>query len=400
MLDFIKGNIKNFTQKKRYVKELVRKTGCSKKDAGRQLDEAVKNLGITYRDYVRAKYYLMSPEEQIKKSKTVLRQRKNKEDNAVKGVMKATGWDLEYTEKMIKEAQKRTGCTHKEYYIYRFYELSREEQEKVFVAEYSKKLIEKYDIESTLMGTLTDKGRTNNYFSEYLGRPWCVNNNVSFEEFKEIFSDIERIIYKPVDGNRGKGIKAFYISDDSIKDVYEELTGYPEGVVEAFVIQHPELSRLSPDSINTIRIVSLSSNKKSVADNGDNLDIAYAALRIGRNNSVVDNFHSGGMVAAIDMETGKLVTDAADMKGNVFAKHPDTGTQIKGFEIPYFNEAIDMVKEAIRKNKIEGYLGWDVAISETGPVLIEVNARPGVVLLTMPYVAEKKGMKYIMEKYM
>ena len=214
------------------------------------------------------------------------------------------------------------------------------------------------------------------------------------------FKDIDRIIYKPIDGNRGRGIRAFEVSDDNIESVYEELSNCPTGVVEAFVVQHSELSKLSPDSVNTIRIVSISSNKRSVTDNGDKVDIAYASLRIGGGGSVVDNFHSGGMVAAIDMKTGKLVTNAADMAGNVFTKHPVTGIEIKGFEIPYFSEALEMVKDAVRKNKIEGYLGWDVAISETGPVLIEVNARPGVVLLSMPYAAEKKGMKHIMEKYM
>jgi len=400
MLQSIKGSIKNLLQKKKYIDEIVRKTGWSNEEASKMLDEAVNNLGISYRDYVRAKYYLLTPEEQIKKSKNVLKKRKHKEEKAIEGVMNATGWDREHTEEMILEAQKRTGCTYKEFYIYRFYELSKEEQENVFVAEYSKKLISKYDVEAAFSDILTDKGRTNEYFKEYLNRPWCVNTEVTFDVFKNTFKDIDRIIYKPIDGNRGRGIRAFEVSDDNIESVYEELSDCPTGVVEAFVVQHSELSKLSPDSVNTIRIVSISSNKRSVTDNGDKVDIAYASLRIGGGGSVVDNFHSGGMVAAIDMKTGKLVTNAADMAGNVFTKHPVTGIEIKGFEIPYFSEALEMVKDAVRKNKIEGYLGWDVAISETGPVLIEVNARPGVVLLSMPYAAEKKGMKHIMEKYM
>lgn len=400
MLKSIKGSIKNLVQKKKYIEEIVRKTGWTNEEASRKLDEAVDVLGISYRDYVRAKYYLLLPEEQLKKSKNVLKKRRNKEEKAVESVMKATGWDREHTEEKILEAQKRTGCTYKEYYIYRFYELSKEEQEKVFVAAYSKKLIAKYDVEATFSDILTDKGRTNKYFAEYLKRPWCVNTEVSFEMFKETFSGTNKIIYKPIDGNRGRGIKAFNVSEKNIADVYEEISGYSIGVVEGFVLQHSELNRLSPDSVNTIRIVSISSNKRSVITNGDNVDIAYASLRIGGGKSVVDNFHSGGMVAAIDMETGQLATNAADMECNIFTSHPITGTEIKGFKVPYFAEALEMVKEAIRKNRIEGYLGWDVAISETGPVLIEVNARPGVVLLSMPYATEKKGMKHIMEKYM
>lgn len=258
----------------------------------------------------------------------------------------------------------------------------------------------KYDVDKEFSYILTDKGKTNEYFEEYLNRPWCVNTRVSQDEFFNTFAGIEKVIYKPIDGNRGKGIKSFKLSNENIKDVYNELSAMPEGVVEAFVVQHPEMSSLNPDSVNTVRIVSISSNRKSVTKGGKNMDIAYAALRIGNGNSVVDNFHSGGMAASIDMATGQLNTAAADMNGNVFDPHPVTGTPIKGFKVPYFDEAVNMVKEAIEKNKIEGYLGWDIAISENGPVLIEVNVSPGVVLLSMPYATEKIGMRKFMEKYL
>ena len=58
------------------------------------------------------------------------------------------------------------------------------------------------------------------------------------------------------------------------------------------------------------------------------------------------------------------------------------------------------MREACSTSKIEGYLGWDIAISVNGPVLVEVNHNPAAGLLTAPFVTEKKGMKHIMEKYM
>ena len=59
-----------------------------------------------------------------------------------------------------------------------------------------------------------------------------------------------------------------------------------------------------------------------------------------------------------------------------------------------------MVREAQEKSKLEGYLGWDVAITEEGPFLIEINLKPAAALLTTPFVVEGKGTKHIMEKYM
>lgn len=130
------------------------------------------------------------------------------------------------------------------------------------------------------------------------------------------------------------------------------------------------------------------------------MDVAYVALRIGGADAVVDNFHSGGMVACVDKNTGEVVTDAVDMEGHVYKVHPATEKTIRGFKVPFFQESLSMVSEAIEKNQIEGYLGWDIAITENGPVLIEVNTMPAVALLSAPYVPEKKGMKDLMEKYL
>ena len=137
-----------------------------------------------------------------------------------------------------------------------------------------------------------------------------------------------------------------------------------------------------------------------VTADGKYMDIAYTSLRIGGGTSIVDNFHSGGMVANVDMGTGSIITDAVDDNRNVFTHHPMTGIKFRGFKIPYYREALAMVCEAITKNRVQGYLGWDIAIKEDGPILIEINTDPGVVLLTSPYIPEKRGMKYVLEKYL
>jgi hypothetical protein len=270
----------------------------------------------------------------------------------------------------------------------------------VLVASIQKKLHTKYGVNEKFVKLIRDKEKTNQFFAEYVKRPWCVNTKVSFEAFSEVFANTKRVIYKPMNGNRGFGVEAFDLNEANKREVYDVLAGYPDGVVEAYVVQHPEMLRLCPSSVNTIRVVTFSSNTAPVTADGKYMDIAYTALRIGGGGSIVDNFHSGGMVSVIDLEGGYLITDAADMECNVFTHHPATGVEIKGFQIPHYQEVLDMVTEAVTKNKLEGYLGWDIAIAEDGPLLIEVNNRPGVVLLSTPYAAQKKGMKHVLAKYL
>ena len=202
------------------------------------------------------------------------------------------------------------------------------------------------------------------------------------------------------EGHRGYGVEAIYLTPETMKEIYDRLATYPEGVVEAFIKQHPEMCKLSPTSVNSLRFVTFSSNSKPVTADGKMMDIAYSIVRFGREGAIVDNLHSGGMVANVDLETGCLSTDGADRNGDLWVDHPDTGVTIKGFKVPYFEEAREMVKEAIATRKVEGYIGWDIAISENGPMLLEVNDRPGSDGLQTAPAQAKQGMKFLMEKYM
>lgn len=335
-----------------------------------------------------------------KKSKGKSEGYRKKVETMIEKVMDKTGWTHDVAKAKFEDANMRTGCTPKEFYLYRMYDMTDAEQETILVASIQKHLQKKYGVDKDFVDLLYDKERTNQYFAKYIRRPWCVNTKATYEEFVKTFENTKRVIYKPLDGNRGRGVEAFDLNAETLREVYDVLRTYPAGVVEQYVVQHPEMLKLCPSSVNTIRVVTFSSNSAPVTKDGKYFDIAYASLRVGGGNSIVDNFHSGGMVSNIDLETGKLITDAADMECNVFTHHPVTGVEFKNFQVPYCKEALEMVTKAVTEKKLEGYLGWDVAIAEDGPILIEVNDRPGVVLLSTPYAAQKKGMKHILAKYL
>ena len=108
--------------------------------------------------------------------------------------------------------------------------------------------------------------------------------------------------------------------------------------------------------------------------------------------TIADNFHQGGKGVLVDLETGKLVGNGIDKKLNESEKSI-TGIKFDGFEIPYWEEIKEMVLEAALVNDKVNLIGWDVAISKNGPVIIEGNRGPGFDLVQ---VLLKSGAKYML----
>lgn len=374
----------------------MEKCGWSKDQAKKHLEDTRARIGISYMDYRRYYFFQIPDDEQEQRYSEILasrENRKNRDSNKkeifYKTIMDETGWTRKELTDRIADAKERTGATWKDYYAFKFWEIDEEEQATYFTQKLSNKLSEQYDVNDFHRDILLNKELSCYTFSEFFKRGWCINKTVSLEEFKAVFKDDKKVVYKPLDGNGGIGIKVFDVTDDVIEETYDEIVKLQRGVVEAFVVQHPEMSRITPSSVNTLRVVCLSTDTTS--------EVAYVALRIGSGKSFVDNFTDGGMVAGVDLETGTVVTNGFTVDGVSNAAHPETGTVFKGFKIPYFKEALEMVESAGRK--VVGYTGWDVAITENGPVLIEANIMPGNRILQMPYVEDRIGMRHVMDRF-
>ena len=88
------------------------------------------------------------------------------------------------------------------------------------------------------------------------------------------------------------------------------------------------------------------------------------------------NLHQGAVGAGIDLETGR--TNHAVIGSTPVATHPDTGTRVIDYPIPGFDEALRTALRATEGTGL-GYVGADVVVDAArGPVLLELNARPGL----------------------
>ena len=223
-------------------------------------------------------------------------------------------------------------------------------------------------------------------FAAYTGRSFIVPAEDNYEDVQQFLNTHEVFMSKPYDGLGGHGVEKVYTRDISDFRAYHEQCIANRIFLEELVIQHEGMNVLCPASVNTIRIMTFNDHGKP--------RIFWLGLRIGNGVNPVDNFHAQGLAASIDMETGKLVGNALDKDLREFTHHPATGTQIDGFQIPCFEEAKELVLKAATMSDKILVVGWDVAISQSGPVLIEGNRRPG---FDMVQVLDDRGRLDLME---
>ena len=189
-------------------------------------------------------------------------------------------------------------------------------------------------------------------------------------------SSTSRAIIKPVLGSAGQGIcLAERQGDDVLIRAGNQtmpLSAFvlrTRCIVQEIVSQHPELSRFSARSLNTIRALTL------YTMDGDVLLLA-ASMRFGVGDAFIDNWSAGGVALGVDIARGELMPRALDKLGRLYTEHPTSGVCFGGFPIPCWPEILELGRRCQSAFPYYRLLGLDLAVSVAGPVLIEINAFP------------------------
>lgn len=262
----------------------------------------------------------------------------------------------------------RYGAGYVDYDVIGFYKLNHNQRKTMLTRGINNKFVKELN-NKEYWHIFDHKNEFNSEFSKFIKRDWIYPVTNNKEAVLTWLAKHEEIFAKPNDGQCGKGIEKIKVSNWNLEDLYNHLTENKLELLEEPISQHEKMNELNSSSVNTIRMVTVMNKEKDVT-------ILTDFARIG-NGKCVDNFNSGGMTAKIDVNTGKIVEEAVNKKGEIFETHPITGTKIKEFEIPYFEEAKSMVKEAAKLSPNVRYIGWDVAITKDGPCLVEGNHFPG-----------------------
>lgn len=203
----------------------------------------------------------------------------------------------------------------------------------------------------------------------------------SFDDVLRLAREKGVLALKPDEGSHGDGFyrlgyenEGFTLNGESAgEDEVLAILKNPDNryLVTEFIVMHPTLAEIYPTSVNTIRMIVF--KKDAVTP-----ELGNAYLRIGTAASgFVDNTAAGGLLAQIDVDTGRFGEAKSLRNGRVVdtPNHPDTGVFIGG-TIPNW----ELVKEQVLRmaasfSQLE-YLGFDVAITEDGFKIPEINRFP------------------------
>ena len=92
----------------------------------------------------------------------------------------------------------------------------------------------------------------------------------------------------------------------------------------------------------------------------------------------MDTLSSGSIGCPVDLGTGELGSGYTMISSSPLAKHPDTGAPFNAFQLPHWEATLDLATRAHRIFAGLAFVGWDIALTDDGPVIVEGNSFPNV----------------------
>ena len=195
------------------------------------------------------------------------------------------------------------------------------------------------------------------------------------------------LFFKPLRGAGGRGASSWSWNGDgsyrggdgmvldeaALTAWLEELSQGEEYVVRARVSNHPDLADLAGTALSTVRVL-------TCLDENGRPQVTHAMLRMASSaDVVVDNFHAGGIAAAVALDSG-ILGPASDMglrdESRWWDVHPVSGAPIRGRVVPHWDQVPELARRAHAAFPDQIAIGWDIGICEQGPLLVEGNKSP------------------------
>lgn len=228
------------------------------------------------------------------------------------------------------------------------------------------------------------------------------------ERFADFCKEKGAVVLKPIIGAKGEGI--FIIKTDGEKIIingeevsYEKCLSVVKDLenhlITEFIYQHKYSSEIFPDTINTIRILTM------LDDNDNEPFIAAAVHRFGNSKSIpVDNWARGGYSCPVSLDTGALGKAAAypsSGKLRFESRHPETGNQIENVIVPRWQMIKHKTIEMAKTLWFIPYIAWDLVVTKERFKVIEGNSCSGVDLFQVhsPLLENPRARRFYQKRF-
>lgn len=210
----------------------------------------------------------------------------------------------------------------------------------------------------------------------------------SIKDIEKFFTDVAvyPLFGKPMEGSKSVG--SVFIKDIdrevgqllfangqkfSVTDLSKEIfEAFEAGFIfQTAIDQHPEMRRITGDAVGTLRVVTI--RKES------GVEVLYSLWKIPSPEAMSDNFwQAGSMVAEVDVGTGKVskCKKGSGLDAEWIDTHPVNGGVFSGHQIPHWEGTKEIAIEAHKLFPEFGVFGWDIAVTQDGPLIVECNANP------------------------
>ena len=198
------------------------------------------------------------------------------------------------------------------------------------------------------------------------------------------------LILKPAGGTGGQGVQLLVLpchSAGSARDcesalvswLTDQIPAHGDWLVQERLFNHDRLRSIAMNALSTTRITTM-------LDEHGSAEVVAAVQRLPLDaTTCIDNTSGGGLIAGIDEKSGQLLPaklgrSRGDL-GRRYAVHPLSGSAIAGVELPFWGQCLELARHAHAAAFREyTMVGWDVGITNSGPVLIEGNGKPSIVI--------------------
>ena len=260
------------------------------------------------------------------------------------------------------------GVFPQEYYHFGFYKKSSKDKKTYFTTKMYVKRRGEISNPSYENSIFLDKYIFSKVFSEFYGRECMqINSYTKREEIEEFMLRAKKVVYKPLEECEGRGIKTYSLSDyNSVSELCDQILSQKgDALLDQWLIQSEEMNKFYDKGVNCIRIYTFLHK--------GHFEFLDAKVSFGTTSDIVNATLEGNLFATVDVNQGIITSDLTDYTLKLHKEHPVTHFVAKGTQLPCWEEVLELAKKAAYRVPQVAYVGWDIALTPDGPVLIEGN---------------------------